>query len=84
MQLIDFSKIKQVIFYVTCIQYVEDLFRKLKTNPDEFFDKVSDTVNWMVEGTHPLAGCYKTKKDFLDHTFKRFPNDLQGGAKLKF
>ena len=34
-------------------------------------------------GTHPLAGVYKSKKDFLKNTFERLDKVLKGGVILK-
>jgi ketosteroid isomerase-like protein len=31
----------------------------------EFFKYVSDDVDWTVEGTHPLAGHYRSKVNFI-------------------
>ena len=64
--------------------YVEELFRFLEIGEnDKFFVKVSDNVNWTVMGTHPLAGTYKTKKDFIINTFQRLNRVLKEGVILK-
>ncbi len=34
-----------------------------------FFRHVSDDVDWIVEGTHSLAGHYRAKADFIAGTF---------------
>ena len=47
-----------------------------KTNA--FFDSVVDDVHWTVMGTHPLAGVYNSKADFLNHTFERLGKILKG------
>ena len=47
-----------------------------KTNA--FFDRVVDDVHWTVMGTHPLAGVYNSKADFLNHTFERLDKILKG------
>ena len=63
---------------------VKKLFSYLETNNSEaFFARVSDDVFWTVMGTHPLAGKYKSKKDFFDATFLRLNNILQEGVILK-
>jgi ketosteroid isomerase-like protein len=50
---------------------VRTLFKHLETqNLDAFFKQVADNVHWTVMGTHPLAGVYHTKKDFLNATKK--------------
>lgn len=43
-----------------------------------FFDNVADDVHWTVMGTHPLAGVYKSKEDFLKNTFERLDKVLKG------
>lgn len=37
----------------------------------EFFAQVADDVDWTVMGTHPLAGRYRSKADFLAGTFNK-------------
>jgi uncharacterized protein len=52
------------------------LFAKLQdpaTQP-QFWDRVADDVDWTVEGTHPLAGHYHDKAQFIEAT---------GGVKLE-
>jgi ketosteroid isomerase-like protein len=49
---------------------------------DQFFQHVSDDVDWTVEGTHPLAGHYKSKQEFIAHTFARLNKILPGGTQL--
>jgi uncharacterized protein len=44
---------------------------------------VADDVNWTVMGTHPLAGTYHTKADFLAHTFARLNKILKEGVVLR-
>ena len=36
-----------------------------------FFSHVADDVDWIVMGTHPLAGHYKSKADFTAGTFAK-------------
>lgn len=63
---------------------VEKLFNYLKTGQNDlFFDNVSDDVSWIVMGTHPLAGNYKNKNDFISHTFARLNKILKDGVILK-
>lgn len=65
-------------------EYVKELFDYLKTGEaDKFFSKVSNDVNWTVMGTHPLAGTYHTKKDFVKGTFERLNRVLKDGVVLK-
>jgi ketosteroid isomerase-like protein len=61
------------------------LFGKLlspETQP-EFWDRVAEDVDWTVEGTHPLAGRYHGKQEFLEATFQRLSGALDGGVKLE-
>ncbi|EKF84707.1 hypothetical protein A994_12548 [Methanobacterium formicicum DSM 3637] len=63
---------------------VENLFKNLETgNSDIFFKHVSDDVSWTVMGTHPLAGTYLNKEDFISHTFRRLNRILEEGVILK-
>ena len=63
---------------------VENLFKYLeKGNNDNFFKQVADDVSWTVMGTHPLAGTYHSKEDFIYHTFQRLNRILQEGVILK-
>jgi ketosteroid isomerase-like protein len=36
-----------------------------------FFEHVAADVDWIVMGTHPLAGHYKSKADFIAGTFAK-------------
>ncbi len=66
------------------IEKVENLFKNLETgNSDNFFKHVSDDVSWTVMGTHPLAGTYLNKEDFISHTFRRLNRILEEGVILK-
>jgi uncharacterized protein len=47
-----------------------------------FFDQVADDVDWTVEGTHPLAGHYHSKAEFLSHTFEKLAKVLPQGTQL--
>ncbi|HMK53745.1 MAG TPA: ketosteroid isomerase [Methanobacteriaceae archaeon] len=63
---------------------VQKLFNNLKFgNSGLFFDRVTDDVHWTVMGTHPLAGTYHSKQEFLSHTFKRLNKILQEGVFLQ-
>ena len=64
--------------------YVESLFANLENGKSgAFFEHVADDVNWTVMGTHPLAGTYHTKADFLAHTFARLDKILKEGVVLR-
>ena len=61
------------------------LFSKLErpeTQP-EFWARVADDVDWTVKGTHPLAGRYRNKQEFIDATFGRLAGVLAGGVTLE-
>ena len=62
------------------------LFAKLQdpaTQP-QFWDRVADDVDWTVEGTHPLAGHYHDKAQFIAATFARLAGQaVPGGVKLE-
>ena len=63
---------------------VRSLFANLESGrTDIFFDHVAEDVNWTVMGTHPLAGTYHTKADFLAHTFARLNKLLKEGVILR-
>jgi uncharacterized protein len=65
-------------------KYVESLFANLENGKSgAFFEHVADDVNWTVMGTHPLAGTYYTKADFLAHTFARLDKLLKEGVLLR-
>ena len=64
--------------------YVKSLFANLENGKSgAFFEHVADDVNWTVMGTHPLAGNYHTKADFLTHTFARLNKILKEGVVLR-
>jgi len=62
---------------------VETLFKNREVgNPEAFFNRVSDNVHWTVMGTHPLAGEYYTKQDFVNATGKRLNKLLKGSVNI--
>jgi len=64
-------------------QYVRELFERLEGGDSPaFFRHVADDVDWTVMGTHPLAGHYQSKADFIAGTFARLAPLLPGGAQL--
>jgi len=66
------------------IEYVEKLFEYLRTGENhKFFESVADNVVWTVMGTHPLAGVYKSKDDFILNTFQRLNKLLEDGVILE-
>jgi ketosteroid isomerase-like protein len=64
-------------------QYVRKLFKGLESGSGAtFFEHVDDKVDWIVEGTHPLAGHYHSKADFIAGTFDKLDKVLPQGAQL--
>jgi uncharacterized protein len=64
-------------------QYVRKLFKGLESGSGaRFFEHVDDKVDWIVEGTHPLAGHYHSKADFIAGTFDKLDKVLPQGAQL--
>ena len=62
---------------------VRSLFRGLENGDGAaFFAHVADDVDWIVEGTHPLAGHYHSKAEFQEHTFAKLAKVLPDGAEL--
>src|SRR6204780_5161978 len=65
------------------IAYVRGIFKTLESGDGKgFFDHVADNVDWIVEGTHPLAGHYRCKAEFVAHTFEKLAKVLPKGAEL--
>jgi uncharacterized protein len=63
--------------------YVREIFRGLENGDGAaFFTHVSDDVDWTVMGTHPLAGNYLSKADFIAGTFAKLSQVLPQGAQL--
>src|ERR1700740_2110633 len=63
------------------LMITEDNVRRIFKGLEEgdgasFFEHVADKVDWIVEGTHPLAGHYKSKSDFLAGTFAKLAKVL--------
>ena len=62
---------------------VREIFKGLENGDGAaFFEHVADNVDWIVEGTHPLAGHYLSKKAFLEGTFAKLSQVLPNGAQL--
>src|SRR4051812_27797329 len=47
-----------------------------------FFTHVAADVDWAVMGTHPLAGRYLSKADFIAGTFAKLGKVLPNGTQL--
>jgi hypothetical protein len=63
--------------------YVRAVFGGLaKGDGAEFFKHVDENVDWIVEGTHPLAGHYRSKAQFIAGTFDKLAKVLPNGAQL--
>jgi uncharacterized protein len=45
--------------------------------------RAANDVDWIVEGTHPLAGRYHSKADFLAHTFEKLAKVLPQDTQLR-
>lgn len=64
-------------------EYVREIFSALEHgNGAAFFDHVADDVDWTVMGTHPLAGRYTSKEQFIAGTFAKLAKVLPDGAQL--
>jgi len=62
---------------------VRNIFKGLENGDGAaFFEHVADNVDWIVEGTHPLAGHYLSKKAFIAGTFAKLGQVLPQGAEL--
>jgi ketosteroid isomerase-like protein len=62
---------------------VREIFKGLeKGDGAAFFERVADDVDWIVMGTHPLAGHYHSKDDFIAGTFAKLAQVLPKGAEL--
>ena len=65
-------------------EQVRSIFEHLRTGHSAlFFENVAEDVDWTVMGTHPLAGRYHSKTEFLTHTFRRLDKVLKEGVILK-
>jgi uncharacterized protein len=63
--------------------YVREIFRGLENGDGAaFFTHVADDVDWTVMGTHPLAGRYRSKADFIAGTFAKLGQALPQGTQL--
>ena len=64
-------------------EYVSEIFKGLEEGDGaSFFNHVDDHVDWIVEGTHPLAGHYRSKAAFIEGTFAKLGKVLPKGAQL--
>ena len=66
------------------LDYVRKVFKGLENGDGAaFFEHVADDVDWIVMGTHPLAGHYRSKKSFITGTFDKLAQVLPQGAQLQ-
>jgi hypothetical protein len=64
---------------------VREIFQGLESGDGAaFFEHVADKVDWIVEGTHPLAGHYSSKRAVIEGTFAKLAQVLPQGAQLPF
>src|ERR1700723_3256997 len=80
------GEIKDAVRSVENIQ-VRDLTKllgavKASQRGAAFFEHVTDKVDWIVEGTHPLAGHYLSKQAFIAGTFAKLAKVLPEGTEL--
>ena len=62
---------------------VREIFKGLENGDGAaFFEHVADNVDWIVEGTHPLADHYLSKRAFIEGTFAKLSRVLPNGAQL--
>ena len=63
--------------------FVREIFKGLEEGDGAaFFTHVADDVDWTVMGTHPLAGRYRSKADFIASTFTKLGKVLPQGTQL--
>ncbi|HZW80613.1 MAG TPA: nuclear transport factor 2 family protein [Candidatus Deferrimicrobiaceae bacterium] len=63
---------------------VREIFKGLEAGDGTgFFKHVADHVDWIVMGTHPLAGHYLSKQAFIAGTFTKLGQVLPQGAQLQ-
>lgn len=66
------------------VEHVRAIFDTLGTGSgDAFFAHVADDVDWTVQGTHPLAGRYRSKAEFRAKTFAKLGKILPQGLQLR-
>jgi hypothetical protein len=66
------------------VDQVREYFKGLETGDGSaFFEHVADDVQWAVLGTHPLAGDYHSKQEFVAGTFEKLNQVLPDGTQLR-
>ncbi|KAK9813898.1 hypothetical protein WJX73_003880 [Symbiochloris irregularis] len=67
-------------------EYVRSVFQYLEGSGmehDKFGDYLVDDLSWTIQGTHPLAGHYKSKKAFQEGALKRIGQCLKSPLTTK-
>jgi ketosteroid isomerase-like protein len=68
---------------VISAERVRQIFEGLESGDGAaFFQHVADDVDWIVMGTHPLAGHYSSKTAFIEGTFAKLGRVRPQGAQL--
>ncbi|HET7849484.1 MAG TPA: nuclear transport factor 2 family protein [Pseudolabrys sp.] len=68
----------------TTTEAARAIFCKLEERDgSEFFSHVADDVDWTVEGTHPLAGRYRSKAALRAGAFDKLAPLLRDGVQLR-
>ncbi|WP_068468767.1 nuclear transport factor 2 family protein [Candidatus Protochlamydia phocaeensis] len=62
---------------------IRAIFTHLEKGDKTFWDFFDEDVLWVVEGTHPLAGKYKSLSEFKKATFDRLNQVLASPIKFK-
>jgi uncharacterized protein len=66
------------------LEQVRAIFSGLESGDGSaFFDHVAEDVDWTVQGTHPLAGRYRSKTEFREHTLAKLAKVLPQGLRLR-
>src|SRR5271163_5145017 len=61
-------------------EYVREIFKGLEEGDGaSFFSHVDDKVDWIVEGTHPLAGHYRSKAAFIEEPSRSWAKSCRKG-----
>jgi ketosteroid isomerase-like protein len=63
---------------------VRAVFKKLESgNGDAFFEHVAEDVDWTVEGTHPVAGRFRSKQELRANAFDKVSRMMRHGLQLQ-
>jgi uncharacterized protein len=64
-------------------EFVRTVFAGLEqAHRAAFFGHDADDVDCIVTGSHPLAGRYRSKKDFVAHTFEKLSQVFLSGPQM--